>query len=258
MTRVGLSLSTSARSSDQQSPSFGRPFTGATSAHHFVTPASHFFAPTAHKIEVALGASETILRAAALFPSPSARGSLDCWRRRCNLSGLHHLDPDPVGVTPEVDPGQVGVTHKMMFFLDRSGLLVYYVAIRHVVRRPLAAFTPIPSGRSPIKTIYALLASHRTRPAHPSQSRRAASPRLFHPQRCPGDERRAGYAQHRHPLRRAAPLAPGWLDRPLRRKSRLARPPSLSPYSRRAPESTIGSHPPDASHPARRSAPCSG
>src|SRR3989442_11726384 len=38
MTRVGLSLSTSARSSDQQSPSFGRPFTGATSAHHFVTP----------------------------------------------------------------------------------------------------------------------------------------------------------------------------------------------------------------------------
>src|SRR5437899_5584030 len=71
MTRVGLSLSTSARSSDQQSPSFGRPLTptwsgspikltGATRGHHFVTPTSHFFAPTAHKIDVALGASDTI------------------------------------------------------------------------------------------------------------------------------------------------------------------------------------------------------
>src|SRR5438876_411716 len=44
----------------QQSPSFGRAPTGATSAHHLVTPTSVLFAPIAHKIAVALGASETI------------------------------------------------------------------------------------------------------------------------------------------------------------------------------------------------------
>ena len=35
--------------------------------HHFVTPASHFFAPTAHKIEVALGASDTIRKIPSVF-----------------------------------------------------------------------------------------------------------------------------------------------------------------------------------------------
>src|SRR6202023_792620 len=42
----------------QQSPSLGKPPTGATSAHHLVTPTNNFFAPIAHNIEVALGASE--------------------------------------------------------------------------------------------------------------------------------------------------------------------------------------------------------
>jgi hypothetical protein len=44
----------------QQSPSFGKPLTGATSAHHFVTPTSVFLAPTAQRIEVELGAKETM------------------------------------------------------------------------------------------------------------------------------------------------------------------------------------------------------
>jgi hypothetical protein len=44
----------------QQSPSFGRLSTGATSAHHLVTPTNARFAPMAHKMEVALGASETM------------------------------------------------------------------------------------------------------------------------------------------------------------------------------------------------------
>jgi len=44
----------------QQSPSFGKVPTGATSEHHFVTPTSVLFAPIPHKIEVALGASETM------------------------------------------------------------------------------------------------------------------------------------------------------------------------------------------------------
>jgi hypothetical protein len=44
----------------QQSPSFGKLPTGATSPHHLVTPTRARFAPMAHKIEVALGASETI------------------------------------------------------------------------------------------------------------------------------------------------------------------------------------------------------
>jgi len=52
----------------QQSPSFGKSPTGATSTHHLVTPTSVFFAPIAHKIDVALGASETILKdSSALF-----------------------------------------------------------------------------------------------------------------------------------------------------------------------------------------------
>jgi hypothetical protein len=44
----------------QQSPSFGSLLTGATSAHHFVTPTRSFCAPIAHKMDVALGASETM------------------------------------------------------------------------------------------------------------------------------------------------------------------------------------------------------
>jgi hypothetical protein len=44
----------------QQSPSFGRPATGATSGHHWVTPTSDFFAPMAQRMDVALGASDTM------------------------------------------------------------------------------------------------------------------------------------------------------------------------------------------------------
>jgi hypothetical protein len=44
----------------QQSPTCGNPDTGATSQHHFVTPTSKRRAPILHKIELALGASETI------------------------------------------------------------------------------------------------------------------------------------------------------------------------------------------------------
>src|SRR5260370_36138499 len=47
-------------STDQQSPSFGSFATGATSAHHFVTPTSWLFAPIAQRMDVALGASDTI------------------------------------------------------------------------------------------------------------------------------------------------------------------------------------------------------
>jgi hypothetical protein len=45
----------------QQSPTCGNPATAATSQHHFVTPTNSRRAPIAHKIEVALGASDTIL-----------------------------------------------------------------------------------------------------------------------------------------------------------------------------------------------------
>jgi hypothetical protein len=48
----------------QQSPSFGSFETGATSAHHFVTPTRDFRAPIAHKMDVALGARETMRNAA--------------------------------------------------------------------------------------------------------------------------------------------------------------------------------------------------
>jgi hypothetical protein len=51
----------------QQSPSCGNLATGATSAHHFVTPTSEDFAPIAHKIEVALGASDTIRKRELVF-----------------------------------------------------------------------------------------------------------------------------------------------------------------------------------------------
>jgi len=44
----------------QQSPSVGSLPTGATSAHHLVTPTRNFRAPIAHKMDVALGASETM------------------------------------------------------------------------------------------------------------------------------------------------------------------------------------------------------
>jgi hypothetical protein len=48
----------------QQSPSLGKLPTGATSAHHLVTPTRDFRAPIAHKMDVALGASETMRNAA--------------------------------------------------------------------------------------------------------------------------------------------------------------------------------------------------
>src|SRR5260370_21905189 len=61
-TTVGRSATTSATDSmRQQSPTCGNPATGATSQHHFVTPTNNRRAPIAHKIEVALGASDTIL-----------------------------------------------------------------------------------------------------------------------------------------------------------------------------------------------------
>src|ERR1700687_6060725 len=63
ITRAGFSAKTRSASSDQQSPSFGSFPTGATSAHHLLTPTIWRSAPSAHKMDVALGASETILRA---------------------------------------------------------------------------------------------------------------------------------------------------------------------------------------------------
>src|SRR5260370_11289328 len=44
----------------QQSPSLGKVPTGATSAHHLVTPTSNPLAPMEHRIDVALGARETL------------------------------------------------------------------------------------------------------------------------------------------------------------------------------------------------------
>src|SRR5690348_876756 len=68
ITSVGLSRRISSTDSMcQQSPSLGRPSTGATSAHHLVTPTSVVFAPRAHRIEVALGASETMRRSLCSF-----------------------------------------------------------------------------------------------------------------------------------------------------------------------------------------------
>jgi hypothetical protein len=51
----------------QQSPTCGSPATGATSQHHMVTPTNCRRAPIAHKMEVALGASDTIRNAARLL-----------------------------------------------------------------------------------------------------------------------------------------------------------------------------------------------
>jgi hypothetical protein len=48
----------------QESPSIGSFETGATSGHHLVTPTRDFRAPIAHKMDVALGASETMRNAA--------------------------------------------------------------------------------------------------------------------------------------------------------------------------------------------------
>src|SRR4051812_9182674 len=51
----------------QQSPSWGNLPTGATSAHHLVTPTSDLLAPMEHKMDVALGASETMRNFCWLF-----------------------------------------------------------------------------------------------------------------------------------------------------------------------------------------------
>ena len=68
MTKVGLSRKTSLTDFRcQQSPNFGKSPTGATSAHHFVTPTKARFAPMAHKIDVALGASEAIRKVVLRF-----------------------------------------------------------------------------------------------------------------------------------------------------------------------------------------------
>jgi len=61
ITNVGFNRRISSTDSMcQQSPSFGSLPTDATSAHHLVTPTRARFAPMEYKIEVALGASETI------------------------------------------------------------------------------------------------------------------------------------------------------------------------------------------------------
>src|SRR5207245_9072298 len=68
MAKVGLSRKTSFTDFRcQQSPNFGKSPTGATSAHHFVTPTKARLAPMAHKIDVALGASETMRNGARRF-----------------------------------------------------------------------------------------------------------------------------------------------------------------------------------------------
>lgn len=60
ISNVGLSRAIGATSAAQQSPTRGNRPTAATSAHHFETPTTSRRAPMAHRIEVALGASETI------------------------------------------------------------------------------------------------------------------------------------------------------------------------------------------------------
>ena len=61
MTRVGFSAMMSATLSIcQQSPSCGKPRTSATAVHHLVTPTNDFRAPIAHRIDVALGARDTM------------------------------------------------------------------------------------------------------------------------------------------------------------------------------------------------------
>src|SRR5438270_7771242 len=69
ITSVGCSVTMSATDSMcQQSPTCGNPATGATSQHHFVTPTSSGRAPISHKMEVELGARDTI-RVFGLFQS---------------------------------------------------------------------------------------------------------------------------------------------------------------------------------------------
>lgn len=60
MRRVGRSFITSATSSFQQSPTCGNRPTGTTSWHHLLTPTTSWRAPIAKRIDVALGARETI------------------------------------------------------------------------------------------------------------------------------------------------------------------------------------------------------
>jgi hypothetical protein len=75
ITNVGRNAKISSTASiRQQSPSCGNPATGATSPHHFVTATSEDFAPIAHKIEVALGASDTIRKLDLAF----ARLMMEC------------------------------------------------------------------------------------------------------------------------------------------------------------------------------------
>jgi hypothetical protein len=70
ITSVGRRATISAADSIcQQSPTRGNPATGATSQHHFVTPTKSRRAPIAHKIEVALGACDTI-RISRFFGEP--------------------------------------------------------------------------------------------------------------------------------------------------------------------------------------------
>src|SRR5713226_2064487 len=57
---VGFRRITSRRSNFQQSPTCGRRPTGATSLHHLLTPTSARPARSARRIEVTLGASETM------------------------------------------------------------------------------------------------------------------------------------------------------------------------------------------------------
>lgn len=66
----------------QQSPNLGKLLTGATSAHHLVTPTNADFAPMAQRMDVALGARET-MRSFSLFGIRGGTGtSLNCGRTR--------------------------------------------------------------------------------------------------------------------------------------------------------------------------------
>src|ERR1700676_4817777 len=86
MTNVGCSAAMSATDSiRQQSPSLGKPPTGATSAHHLVTPTNNFFAPIAHNIEVALGASDTMRKRARLCLTVTGKAEQTL---RCKLRAL--------------------------------------------------------------------------------------------------------------------------------------------------------------------------
>lgn len=60
MSKVGRSFITSATSSFQQSPTCGNRPIGATSLHHLLTPTTSRRAPIAKRIDVTLGAIDTI------------------------------------------------------------------------------------------------------------------------------------------------------------------------------------------------------